>query len=130
MTRPPLRGEDGTSTVEYVLITPALLLAVFTVVQVALVLFAQQAASLAARHAARTARTSQATSRVVVADTDRYLTRLAGDLTANRIVTVTRTQGTAQVTVSARVLPLVPGVTLTVTGRAAGPTERPGQATP
>jgi Flp pilus assembly protein TadG len=56
--RPPWRSERGASSVELVMYAPILMLAIFLTIQFALIYLGNQAASAAAREAARTARTT------------------------------------------------------------------------
>jgi Flp pilus assembly protein TadG len=56
--RPPWRSEQGASSIELVMYAPILMLAIFLTIQFALIYLGNQAASAAAREAARTARTT------------------------------------------------------------------------
>lgn len=122
-----LRGpqqEDGSATVEAVLVFPVLMLVVLTIVQFTLHLHAQTVAEAAAQEALAAARQADGTEeRGRVAGRDALAT-LGDRLLVRPEVQVSRGPATASATVTARVVSLVPGLTLDLRETAAGPVER------
>ena len=107
-----------------VLVFPALLLTVMLVVQFALYLHAQSVAEAAAQDgsaAARRADGSVSSGRVAVT---RSLATLGPRMLAGRTVSVSRSATVVRVSVTGRVLAVVPGLSLHVHETAEGPVER------
>ena len=121
-------GDAGSSAVELVLITPALMLVVFVIVQAALYMHARHLVTAAAQHGARIARTAAMSTTVGIGDarseTLDYLHTLGGDMTNSADVTVTRDATTATVVVHADAISILPGLHLSVTAASRGPLEQ------
>jgi Flp pilus assembly protein TadG len=131
---PRLRGDGGSSAIEFVLLTPAVFFLIFATVQVAMYSFAQDVAKAAAQAAAREARAQ--------ADVDpggfvvkseqvgrNYISSLAGDgVLGNPQVRVRYAEGSAGTVVRAHVtgqaVSLVPMLTMSVSVSSEGPVER------
>lgn len=120
------RRDRGSTAVELVLLAPALMFAIFLLIQTALYMHARQVALAGAQQGARLARTSAAdpvsVERTRTATVD-YLGQLAGGVLSDPAVLITRTPGAARVDVTAQALSIVPGIRLTVRAHSAGPTE-------
>lgn len=122
------RGEDGTSAVELVLLTPLLMFVVFLVVQAALVMNARQVVLAAAQQGARLARAAAPNDTVAVSSARAgalsYLHQLGADVVSDPTVEVTRAGGEATVRVSARAVSILAGlVALRVVETSSGPVE-------
>jgi len=123
----PAVGTDrGSAAVELALLAPALLLAVLVLVQAALYLHARHVLLAAARHGARVARAAdqpdpagagRAAALAAVA-------QLGPQLVSAPAVEVDRTVEVAAVTLTGRAVSIVPGITLSIRQRSAGPVER------
>ena len=114
------RDESGVSSIELVLYMPLLLLIMFIAVQFALVWFGNQAASAAAREAARVARVEADRSLAIQAGKD-YVRRIGdGVLEDARITVELIGDGRVRVTVTGKAQQLspigVPRVSQTVEG--------------
>lgn len=118
------RGEEGSSTVQAVLIFPALLFALMLVIQFALWAHATSVAEAAAQDAAAVARRADGSRAGGAAAANKALATLGPKMLTSRTVSVNRSATTASVTVTGRVVSLVPGVTLRVQETAEGPVER------
>jgi Flp pilus assembly protein TadG len=123
------RGDDrGSSAVELVLLTPALMLAVFVIVQAALYMHARHIVTAAAQHGARIARTTDTSTPVGIADartaTLDYLRTVGGDMTSRSEVSVSRDATTATVVVHADAISILPGLHLSVAASSRGPLEQ------
>lgn len=124
-----LRGGDrGSSAVELVLLTPALMLAVFVIVQAALYMHARHIVTAAAQHGARIARTNDISTATGISDartaTLDYLHTVGGDMTSRSDVSVSRDATTATVVVHADAISILPGLHLSVTASSRGPLEQ------
>ena len=120
-------GETGSSAVELVLLTPALMLAVFVIVQAALYMHARHIVTAAAQHGARIARTLDTTATGITdarTATLDYLHTIGGEMTNSPQVTVSRDATTATVVVHAAAISILPGLHLSVTATSRGPLER------
>jgi Flp pilus assembly protein TadG len=118
------RRDRGAATVQLVVITPFVLLLMLLCVQAALAWHAQHIAQTAAAQGLADARAAGGS-----ADAGADAARGALRATAGRVlnapqVQVTRNTTTASVRVRGTVLPVVPGLRLTVRGHADGPVER------
>jgi Flp pilus assembly protein TadG len=122
-----LRPDDrGSSSVELVLLAPALMFAIFLLIQAALYMHARHVALAGAQQGARLARTSSADSNAleqVRAATGSYLRQLGGGVLSDSQVSVSNANGIARVDVTGRAVSIIPGITLTVRAHSAGPTE-------
>jgi Flp pilus assembly protein TadG len=116
--------EQGASVVEWVLLTPVLLLLIFTIIQFALVWHAEQVAQAAASQALSAARIQGGTQAAGQREAQRILDQLAGGTLPTRQITVTRTVTTATVRVTGTAQSILPFFTLHIHAEAAGPTER------
>ena len=122
------RAEGGSAAVEFVLVTPVLMFAVFVVVQAALYMHARQVVLAAAQQGARLARAAAPSDQIAIEQARtgalRYVAQLGPDVVSEPAVAVIRADGSAAVTVSARAVSILPGVPLRVHQRATGPVER------
>lgn len=136
--RPHVRGDEGSSALELVLLTPALIALVFTLVQTALVWNAQHTVGAAAQQGARLARTATATlpfipttTAAASPETDeqiriatvRYLQQTGGQALHNPTVTIRRDGQYVTVTVAGTTVGVLPGTTARVTGSSRTPVE-------
>jgi Flp pilus assembly protein TadG len=121
--RPGLPPKDaGAGAVEFVIVTPLLMLLVLGVIQFALAEQAQHVAQAAATQALAAARVQDGTAAAGQAQAAAVLSQLGGSLTGPA-VTVTRTATQARVTVTGGVESLIPGVRLHVRATVTGPAE-------
>lgn len=118
------RPERGSSVVEWVLLTPVLLLLVFAIIQFALLWHAEQVAQAAASQALSATRIQGGTQAAGQREAQRILDQLAGRTLPTRQITVTRTATAATVRVTGTAQSILPFFTLHVHAEAAGPTER------
>ena len=112
---------------ELVLLTPALMLAIFVIVQAALYMHARHIVTAAAQHGARIARTTDSSAGGITdtrAATLDYLRTVGGDITSGPEVTVSRDATTATVTVRADAISILPGLHLSISASSRGPLER------
>ena len=107
-----------------VLVFPALLFAVMLIIQFALYLHAQSVAEAAAQDGAAAARRADGSVSGGRAAVARSLGSLGPRMLSGRSVSVSRSVTVARVSVTGRVLAVVPGISLTVHETAAGPVER------
>jgi Flp pilus assembly protein TadG len=125
-------AERGSSTVELVLLTPVLMVAVFLIIQTALYLHARQVLLAAAQQGARLARTAPAISS---ADHERirqstlgYIHQLGPRLVSAPTVTIGQDTAaaapTVTVTVTGRAPSILPGLHLTIREHATGDLEQ------
>ncbi|WP_331727372.1 pilus assembly protein (plasmid) [Kitasatospora sp. NBC_00374] len=124
-----LRGDRGTSTVEFMIITPLLFLLLLSVVQFGLYYFASTVSEAAAQAGARKARAT-------ADDNPGSWQNMASTTAQNRISTLgpALVNGASVfpfqdgdqvgVTVTGRVVKVVPFLNLTVTAKSVGPIER------
>ena len=124
----PRRGDDGSSAVELVLLTPLLMFVVFLVVQAALYMHARHVVLAAAQQGARLARAESLNDQTALdsarAGTYSYLQQLGADVVSDPTVDVTRAGGQATVRVSAHAVSILPGFTLRVVEVSSGPVEQ------
>jgi Flp pilus assembly protein TadG len=130
-------GTDrGSAAVELVLLAPALLLVVLVLVQAALYLHARHVLLAAARHGARVARAADQADPAGAgrAAALAAVGRLGPQLVSAPAVAVDRDAEVAAVTLTGQAVSIVPGITLRIRQRSAGPVERfvplPGSAAP
>jgi Flp pilus assembly protein TadG len=119
-------GDTGSSAVELVLVTPALMLAVFVIVQAALYMHARHIVTAAAQHGDRIARTADTATSIadVRAATLDYLRTVGGDMTNRADASASRDATTATVVVHADAISILPGLHLSITASSRGPLER------
>ena len=122
------RGDDGSSAVELVLLTPLLMFVVFVVVQAALYMHARHVVLAAAQQGGRLARAQAMSDQAAVtsarAGTFSYLHQLGSDVVSDPTVDVTRAGGQATVRVSAHAVSILPGFTLRVVETSSGAVEQ------
>lgn len=136
--RRDVSGDEGSSALELVLLTPALIALVFTLVQTALVWNAQHTVGAAAQQGARIARTATATlasvstapagasteaEEQVRSATLRYLQQTGGRALRNPTVTIRRDGQYVTVTVAGTTVGVLPGTTVRVSGSSRSPVE-------
>lgn len=131
------RGDVGSSALELVLLTPALIALVFALIQTAVVWNAKHTVGAAAQHGARLARTattlmpdaSAATGVPPERDeqtrqsTLRFLQQTGGRALRDPAVTVSRNGQYVTVTVSGTTVGALPGTTARVSGSSRSPVE-------
>ncbi len=119
------RDERGaTSVIQLVLIAPALLMMMMAIVQFGLLAHARNVAEQAAQEGAASARRFDGTEASAKADALKYLTLLGPQTLTDRDVVVNRGAQNATVTITGKVLTLVPGLDLHVQESSTGPVER------
>lgn len=119
------RVERGSVTVEIAVLAPALLLVVFTIVQVGLWSYARSLALGAAQEGVAAGRAHQAAPEAGRVRAEQFLARAAGDSLLDPRVTVRATAGAVRVEVAGRSLSVLPGVPgMPVRQSAQGPLER------
>lgn len=120
-----VRSARGSATVEIAILAPALLLLVFSVVQVGLWSYARSLALGAAQEGVVAGRSHQAEVSSGRIRAQQFLDRAAGDSLLQPEVTVRATATTVRVEVSGRSLSVLPGVPgIAVRQAAEGPRER------
>ncbi|MFI5590104.1 TadE/TadG family type IV pilus assembly protein [Amycolatopsis sp. NPDC051758] len=122
--RRALAGERGEVTVELVIATPLLLLALLAIVQFALWSHATHIAQAASTEGLAAARTQDGTAAAGHAAAQRLLDDLAQGPLRSSHVEVTRTATSASVSVQGEVVAVLPGVHLHVHAESAGEVER------
>ena len=125
--RPPRRRRDqGSATLEITVLFPAVLLAIFGLVQGALYYHARDVALAAATDALAAARSRTGGAAEGRLAATSFVQRAGGDgVLASSTVTVVRTARTVRVTVSGHALSLLPGLpSWRVSQTASGPVER------
>ena len=121
----PGRDERGaTSVIQLVLIAPALLMMFMAIVQFGLLAHARNVAEQAAQEGAASARRFDGTEADAKTDALKYLTLLGPRTLQERDVVVNRGAQSATVTITGKVLTLVPGLNLQVRESSTGPVER------
>lgn len=123
MTRRP-HSERGDASVEAVLVVPVLLFLLLVVVQAGLWYHASQVVDAAAQEGVQAGRVDGATAAVAESRARAFVTRLSPTIARGATVQASRTGAETSVVVSGSVQPVIPGMALTVTGRAHAPTER------
>ncbi|MYW90489.1 pilus assembly protein TadE [Amycolatopsis rubida] len=119
-----LADERGAATAELVLTTPLLLLLIMSIAQFALWMHASHIAQAAASQALSTTRVLGGTTARGQREADQILQQLgSGPLRDPRAI-VSRSSDQAAVHVEGTVIQVVPFLTLTASGDAAGPVER------
>jgi Flp pilus assembly protein TadG len=119
------RGDRGSVTVEITVLAPALLLVVFSIVQVGLWSYARSLALGAAQEGVAAGRAYGASAEVGRARAEQFLVTSAGDSLTGGAVAVRESASVLRIEVSGRALSVLPGVPgLPVRQRAEGPLER------
>lgn len=106
------------------LIFPALLFVLMLIIQFALYAHAASVTEAAAQEAAAVARRADGSQAGGAAAANTALATLGPKMLTSRSVSVERSVTTASVTITGRVISLVPGVSLQVRETAQGPVER------
>jgi Flp pilus assembly protein TadG len=128
-------AEQGSSTIELVLLTPVLLALLFGLIQAGLLWQAHHLVGVAAQHGARLARTTTAVQptptrpgrtgdQTVQTGTLVYLRQVGGTALTDVRVTVVRAGGYVTVTVTGSAIGVLPGTSVHVTGSSRSPEER------
>ena len=139
--RASARADQGSSALELVLLTPAVIALVFALVQTALVWNARHTVGAAAQQGARLARAATATLPVlplatggsaassvdgdeqIRAATLRYLQQTGGAALQHPTVTIARAGAYVTVTVTGTTVGVLPGTTVRVSGSSRTPAE-------
>lgn len=117
--------EDGSASIQMVILMPVLFLIMFTGMQGALWYHARAVAIAAAQEGARTAAAEDGTLGAGLADAASFVADAGGtDVLAAAHVTGRRTTTWATVTVTGTAMSVIPGWTLTVAQSATAPVER------
>lgn len=124
--RSRLRGDRGSTSLQLVIIFPAVLALIFGGVQTALYFYARNVAIAAAQEGARAAGAQNGTASGGAAAASDFITRAGGaDALPAARVSGSRSAGTATVTVRGRSLSLLPGYAgVNITQSASVPVER------
>lgn len=122
--RGALRGDRGEVTVELVIATPLLLLALLTIIQFAVWSHATHVAQAAASQALAAARTHNGTTRSGQVAGQRLLDELATGPLRDPQLAVSRDASSVAVSVHGEATPVLPGVRLHVHAEASGEVER------
>ncbi|RKN11573.1 TadE/TadG family type IV pilus assembly protein [Streptomyces radicis] len=117
-------GDRGAASTQLVVLTPVLMLLTLLSVQCALAWHAQHIAQAAASRALADTRAAQGTKTTGAATARATLDAAGGRVLHDPTVRVHRTPTSASVDIHGNVLPVVPGLDLTVRGHAEGPVER------
>jgi Flp pilus assembly protein TadG len=117
-------GDGGYSVVEAAITLPAIIMLTLLVVQYALLWHGRHVAESAARDGLEAARAYEAPEGAGQAAARSYLTDVAPNLLTSPDVTVTRTPTTVSVSVTARVLRVIPVGDYSVSETVQGPIER------
>ncbi len=122
--RQAVDGDRGEVTVELVIATPLLLLALLAIIQLAVWSHATHVAQAAASEALAAARTQDGTTGTGLAVGRRLLDDLAAGPLRNADIEVSRGADTVSVSISGQAAAVLPGVHLPVHAEAAGDVER------
>lgn len=122
--RRAVAGDRGAVTVELVIATPLLLLALLTIIQFALWSHATHVAQAAASQALAAARVQDGSNSAGHAAGRRLLDELAAGPLRDPQIDLTRTATSATVSIHGEATAVLPGVHLPVHAEAAGPVER------
>lgn len=115
--------DRGSSTVEFVIASAAMVLLLLMVVQVGVWYHTRAVAQTAARHGLDHVRTINGSPAEGIDVASEFLDQSGGGL-ENRNVDASRTAAVSSVTVSGRVVSILPGVSFTVSVTVDAPTER------
>ncbi|WP_062204454.1 TadE/TadG family type IV pilus assembly protein [Streptomyces sp. NBRC 109706] len=118
------RRDRGAVSAQLVVLTPVLMLLLLVAVQFALAWHAQHIAQLAASQGLADARAADGDESAGSDAAQAAIDNTAGRVLRQARVHTSRTESAASVRVDGQVLPLIPGLNLTVSGYAEGPVER------
>jgi Flp pilus assembly protein TadG len=121
---PGNKAEDGSSTVEVVIVFPLLILTLMLVFQFAFWYHARHVALAAAEEGARAARVDTGTAAAGAARAERFVRDLGSSVIVNPKVSASRNLDVARVEVSGQARNVVPGLRLPIRQASQGPTER------
>jgi Flp pilus assembly protein TadG len=121
---PGNKAEDGSSTVEVVIVFPLLILTLMLVFQFAFWYHARHVALAAAEEGARAARVDTGTAAAGAARAERFVRDLGSSVIVNPKVSASRNLDVARVEVSGQARNVVPGLRLSVRQASQGPIER------
>ena len=124
MTRRQCRSERGDAAVETVLAVPVLLFLILVVIQAGLWFHGSQLVEAAAQEGMQAGRVETGSATAAEARARQFVAGMSPSIAATTQVQASRTADTTRVVVSGRVQQLIPGLRLTVSGTAEGPTER------
>lgn len=119
------RDDDdvGSSTVEFVICAVLMITLLLVIVQFALYFHLRAVATTAARHGVDRVRVLDGSETAGITAANEFLDQ-AGSSLENRTVNATRSATDASVTVTGRVVAVIPGLSLHVTAEVHAPTER------
>jgi Flp pilus assembly protein TadG len=118
------KAEDGSSTVEVVIVFPLLILTLMLVFQFAFWYHARHVALAAAEEGARAARVDTGTAAAGAARAERFVRDLGPSVIVNPKVSASRNLDVARVEVSGQARNVVPGLRLPIRQVSQGPVER------
>jgi Flp pilus assembly protein TadG len=121
---PGNKAEDGSSTVEVVIVFPLLILTLMLVFQFAFWYHARHVALAAAEEGARAARVDTGTAAAGAARAERFVRDLGSSVIVNPKVSASRNLDVARVEVSGQARNVVPGLRLPIRQVSQGPVER------
>jgi Flp pilus assembly protein TadG len=121
---PGNKAEDGSSTVEVVIVFPLLILTLMLVFQFAFWYHARHVALAAAEEGARAARVDTGTAAAGAARAERFVRDLGSSVIVNPKVSASRNLDVARVEVSGQARNVVPGLRLPSRQASQGPIER------
>lgn len=121
---PGNKAEDGSSTVEVVIVFPLLILTLMLVFQFAFWYHARHVALAAAEEGARAARVDTGTAAAGAARAERFVRDLGSSVIVNPKVSASRNLDVARVEVSGQARNVVPGLRLPIRQVSQGPIER------
>jgi len=124
MTRRRCRSERGDAAVETVLAVPVLLFLILVVIQAGLWFHGSQLVEAAAQEGMQAGRVETGSATAAEARARQFVAGMSPSIAATTQVQTSRTADTTRVVVSGRVQQVIPGLRLTVSGAAEGPTER------
>jgi Flp pilus assembly protein TadG len=118
------RFERGDATVETVLAVPVLLFVILVVIQAGLWFHGSQVMEAGAQEGVRAGRVEGGTVGDAETRARQFVTGISPSLGSTAAIQASRTAEVTRVVVTGRVQEVVPGLRLSVTGSAQGPTER------
>lgn len=124
MTRRRCRSERGDAAVETVLAVPVLLFLILVVIQAGLWFHGSQLVEAAAQEGMQAGRVEAGSATAAEARARQFVAGMSPSIAATAQIQASRTADTTRVVVSGRVQQVIPGLRLTVSGAAEGPTER------
>ena len=124
MTRRRCRSERGDVAVETVLAVPVLLFLILVVIQAGLWFHGSQLVEAAAQEGMQAGRVETGSATAAEARAREFVAGMSPSIAATAQAHASRTADATRVVVSGRVQQVIPGLRLTVSGAAEGPTER------